>query len=519
MNKSLIVGAIYLSSLGFAHADELTNLKKEQELLAKQNKILIEKLASVEKRQKILETKAKQENHAGAQALAAPGPGVPPAQWTAADLGRRLLDPNDNGPLTFKGITIYGVIDAGVAYQSHGNPLSPIMPPGLEYLISKNSNHSQFTAAPNGLANSNIGIKGIEELSPGWSAVFNLQTIFNPTSGQIQNGLGSLVQNNGVALANQTSLSDSSKSGQPFANAYFGVSSPVYGTLTFGRQNTLALDAVFNYDPMGGSNAFSLIGYSGVIAGFGYTEDARLDNAIKYRVDYGPFHAGALYKFGQSGSANGDAYEGQAGVEYKGFAIDAIGSHVNDAINASSLSAANVGAVTPSMLAGAGNGLVNATVSDNTAFMLAARYTIGQFKFFGAYENIRFQDPATPLVQGDGILGGYTLDVVTNNLYIHDRVLQVFWTGVKYAVRPDVDLSVAYYHEAQNSYSGNGCSTNVAANCSGSLDAVSGLVDYHLTKRFDVYAGAMYSTVANGMANGFLNSGTIDPMVGGRFQF
>ena len=47
-----------------------------------------------------------------------------------------------------------------------------------------------------------------------------------------------------------------------------------YGTLTFGRQNSLELDGVNAYDPMGGSYAFSPIGWRDGV-GVGDTEDAR----------------------------------------------------------------------------------------------------------------------------------------------------------------------------------------------------------------------------------------------------
>jgi len=55
--------------------------------------------------------------------------------------------------------------------------------------------------------------------------------------------------------------------------------------------------------------------------------------------------------------------------------------------------------------------------------------------------------------------------------------------------------------------------------CSGSLDAVSLVADYHFTKRLDAYAGAMYSTVADGLASGYLNRNSIDPTIGTRIQF
>jgi predicted porin len=57
------------------------------------------------------------------------------------------------------------------------------------------------------------------------------------------------------------------------------------------------------------------------------------------------------------------------------------------------------------------------------------------------------------------------------------------------------------------------------AACSGQLDAVSFVGDYRFAKRFDAYAGIMWSQVSNGLANGFLQKSSIDPTVGLRFQF
>ena len=53
------------------------------------------------------------------------------------------------------------------------------------------------------------------------------------------------------------------------------------------------------------------------------------------------------------------------------------------------------------------------------------------------------------------------------------------------------------------------------------MDAVSFDADWKFAKKFDVYAGAMFSEVNNGMANGFQNGGhvNIDPTVGLRFRF
>ena len=80
---------------------------------------------------------------------------------------------------------------------------------------------------------------------------------------------------------------NSSRWGWLAAQIYTGVSSPIWGTLTFGRQNTPLTDAVGAYDPMGGAYAFSVIGNSGMTCGDGDTETCRWTTAIKYRVNIG----------------------------------------------------------------------------------------------------------------------------------------------------------------------------------------------------------------------------------------
>ena len=42
--------------------------------------------------------------------------------------------------LTWNGVTLYGIYDIGVAYQTHGVPLTQDWGVGLAYLIAKNSN-------------------------------------------------------------------------------------------------------------------------------------------------------------------------------------------------------------------------------------------------------------------------------------------------------------------------------------------------------------------------------------------
>ena len=210
-----------------------------------------------------------------AQAQTTPAAGAAPAAPAAA--------PKSDGSLTWNGITFYGIIDLGIQYQTHGVPVSDYFPAGTEAIISKNSNGSITAMTPSNLSQSRLGLSGIEPLGGDLSAVFRLETFFNPQSGNLSDALKSITLNNGRPLNQQSTNVDSSVAGQLFAGAaYAGFSSKSLGTLTFGRHVTLLADGIGKYDPMGAAQAFSLIGFSGTTAGGGDTEDRRLDGSIKY---------------------------------------------------------------------------------------------------------------------------------------------------------------------------------------------------------------------------------------------
>src|SRR5258705_9216866 len=69
-----------------------------------------------------------------------------------------------NCQLTWQGITVYGAIDAGFGWQSHGAPWDPRSAVGGSYLIQKQNNSALWGPAPNALTNSFIGIKGTEPI-------------------------------------------------------------------------------------------------------------------------------------------------------------------------------------------------------------------------------------------------------------------------------------------------------------------------------------------------------------------
>ncbi len=426
--------------------------------------------------------------------------------------------------MTVAGVTIYGTVDLGLMYQTHGTPASDYFVTGTENIVSKNSNKAIFTATPSNLGQSKIGIKGSEEIVDGLSGVFKLETFFNPTSGDISDAAKSMTLNNGVPLANQTSNAPSSIDGQMFNSAaYAGLSSPRFGTATFGRQTQLLADGIAKYDPLGASNAFSVIGYSGTAAGAGNTEERRLDDSLKYLVQIGPARAGAQYKFSPYGGTAYNAWEGEVGADYAHASIDAFAAHVKDEIGTGPLSAAQMGAL-PNNLS-VSNSLFG-VVADTTTFAVMAVYDAGAPKAFTGYEHIEYANPSHPLPVGFADIGGYTLGAVNNTAYPNHKILQIEWAGLKYSFTPKFDVTGAYYHYDQNSF-GNGtygtgaagCSSTANASCSGQLNAVSLVLDYRLSKRFDTYAGAMWTQNVGGLAAGYLHNNTIDPAAGIRFTF
>ncbi len=427
-----------------------------------------------------------------------------------------------DGSLTLHGITLYGIVDVGLQYESHGAPFNDYFPAGSADIVQKNSNKSQFGATPSNLSQSRVGLQGLEALEVGdWYGVFKLETYFNPQSGEISDALKSLVQNNGRTAATQTTNIDSSIAGQIFEQSFVGLSSATFGSLTFGRQNTLLADGIAKYDPQGASQAFSLIGLSGTTAGGGDTEDRRVDSSLKYVEHVGPVHFGAEYKFnGASGAAN-TLVQADIGAEYLGASVDAYFGHVRDAIAVAALSAPQV-AELPGLGFSPSNSLT-ATISDNTTYGIMALYNFGAPKIYAGYEHIQFANPTTPLAAGFDDIGGYKLAFVNNAAFPNDKNLQVFWAGAKYTVLSKLDLTAAYYGYKQNSYGigkNAGCATNVAGTCSGTEAAVTFSADYRFTKRFDVYGGVMYTNVAGGLASGFdFSTNTVDPTIGFRFRF
>ncbi len=465
--------------------------------------------------------------------------------------------------LTWHGITVYGAYDIGVGWVSHGLPENGYNYEG-ESLVNRNGYQHRFVVAPNNLQQTGFGIRGKEEFLPGWSVVFNASTGINPHSGLLANASKTDIINNGLPRAGYSIAIDGARAGQPFNDEYYaGVSSAHFGTLTFGRQRSLGTDAMLQYDPAGGSYAFSYIGYNGTMAGGGDTEDSRWDDAVKYRLTLGPVHFGAMYKFadGSAGcysasttwtattctpeAAHNNAWGFDLGGDYGKFSADAVFQHYNQAISVlnpllgpqsptqsyqSTTDSINTNPISGGVNLIDPNNTVYGIVTDNNAIMVAAKYKWDPFKFFAGYEYIWQNNPSNPLGVGASDQGGYFMSGVEDNNLDSEKLVNIWWTGVKYTYRSKTDFTFAWYQQRQNDFRlPPTCSVAAGfrSSCAGTLNEGSLYADHHFTKRFDAFAGIAYSWVSGGLAIAiphkpgvpYNSDNNCAPTVGGRFTF
>ncbi|MFZ1107520.1 MAG: porin [Rhodomicrobium sp.] len=448
----------------------------------------------------------------------------------AADLGDggSLKDPLPD-TLSYHGVTVYGTVDVGYAYQTNGRPLGNEVS-DLEYspfTTTRNyTGQSISTLQANALEQSKIGVKIEENIGYGFEAIGRLEAGFNPVTGELSDGCSSFFQNAGVPFSRQTSNADSGRCGQAFNSvAYGGVSSPAYGTLTAGRQDSLMLEAMRDYDPMSLSYAFSLMGYSGTWSGSGSTQAARWDNSVKYFYQYGPLHAGAMYSNGGEDTGTlGTAYGFVVGGSYRGFSIDGVYTKENNAVNL--IGSENDPTAIPNALF--------ATVTDDEAWSVMGKYVYdfgGGYKdegprskltFFTGYEHIDQSNGSLSIGSTAFTNGGYEIVNTPGKAapyYTTPKELEMEWAGARYEFGLGWSITGAYYHVDQGAFVkyGKSCATAEAGSgnataskgCAGDYDQGSILLDYAFNKHFDVYGGVTYAIVRGGLASGY--AGTANP--------
>ncbi|HWH75485.1 MAG TPA: porin [Methylibium sp.] len=192
-------------------------------------------------------------------------------------------------------VTIFGIVDAGVEYQSKVGTAA--------------DNDSRTSMQNGGIAPSIWGFRGSEDLGGGLKAVFNLEGDFNSDTGgpRFDGGLMLFGRQANVGLSGD------------------------FGTVLLGRQYSPALLAELGTDPRGYRESFSsLLPYALSQAPTGNTGLPALDtsrnnfvgifngNALSYTNSFGPVTVRAAYGLGEVAGKTSDASTVALGVTYVG---------------------------------------------------------------------------------------------------------------------------------------------------------------------------------------------------------
>jgi len=285
-------------------------------------------------------------------------------------------------------VTIYGIVDTGVVYQS-------------KQANSSGGNSSNVAVVAGVLSGSRFGFKGSEDLGGGLKANFRLEAGFNSDTG--------------------TSTQNSTLFGRWSTVGLSGN----FGTVNIGRQ----LDFAGTH-----TSQYSSAGYMGVFTQSNGSTQAglqnnRTNNSIRYDIpDFNGLSGGLMYGFGeQAGSyAAGRSYG--LGLTYTNGPLSLGGSYY----------AANIGSTpsdTPS--------LATSTTLTSTALKtstLGISYVMGQGKLYSSWSHILF-----PLASATG-----STTFSSTSSYTANNKLDLYELGYNYDLTASMKLMAAYsYTRAQ----------------------------------------------------------------------
>jgi len=165
---------------------------------------------------------------------------------------------------------------------------------------------------------------------------------------------------------------------------------------------------------------------------------------------------------------------------------------------------------------------LKATFYDTKATLLMAKYKVGGVWIKGGYQHIEYTNPSNPTqdatltsIYGQSV-GAWSTTPLTIGGAAQTKKLDVMWLGGNYDVTAKFNVALGWFEIRQNDFS-NGTAT--AADKSGNGKFGSIILDYHLSKPFDVYAGYMNSQYNEGLAAGYpLASNNIFGL-GARYSF
>ena len=336
-------------------------------------------------------------------------------------------------------VTLYGLIDEGFDYTTNV---------GGSHAYEMTSGYAQ---------GSRWGLKGSEDLGGGLKTIFQIESGFNVNTGKLAQG--------GLGFGRQ---------------AYVGIESERYGTLTFGRQ----YDSVVDYLALTTANG----NWGGYLLSHPFDNDNtdntfRINNTVKYASpDLSGFQIGGTYSFSNStGFADNRQLSVGAQYTYGGLLVAA-----------AYLNADNPGATSGGAIAGS-NSTIGADANFQSerlrVFGAGINYTVGAATVGFVYTHTDLRNPTANVAYlsalesiqpTTGALAGGTL---TRLRY------QNFELNGKYQFTPAFFVGAQYVYTLENYDATTG-------SVQPKIHSVGLMADYSLSKRTDVYVQGAWQKIS-----------------------
>ncbi|WP_429404280.1 porin [Paraburkholderia sp. MM5482-R1] len=323
-------------------------------------------------------------------------------------------------------VTLYGVLDQGIQYQTNAGPGKRVWFDSLS-----------------GIVGSRWGMTGEEYLGGGIKALFTLESGISLGNGQFGQG--------GTEFGRQ---------------AFVGLGSKDYGQLTLGRQ----YDMIWYFpEPL---TANALVGAS-VTAHPGDFDNAgntiRFNNAVRYMSpDLRGVTFGAEYSLGGVAGdfTSKSGYSVGAGYANGPFKIAAAFDYFKNPTSTPGTGFFTANANGASPLAFSLN-KAYVTAQAYQSAVVGANYAIGSFTVAASYSNVQYANLGASFNNGTAVFNNYDL-------------------GISYRFTPFLFAGIAY--DYMNARAVTTSSGSIVGNQH--YNQIGFLVDYFLSKRTDIYGGA-----------------------------
>lgn len=339
-------------------------------------------------------------------------------------------------------VTLYGILDAGIMYTNN---------------VSKGGSSGALVQATSAsLSGNRFGMRGAEDLGDGLKAIFVLENGFN-----IQNGkLG--------------------QDGRMFGRqAYVGLSTAEYGTVSLGRQYDFLTDFVTPLTGVAGT-----FGDDSFIHPFdndNLDHSERLSNTVKYvSPTFAGLKIGGLYAFSNSVDfAVNRAYSAGASYQYGAFKFATAYLQINGSIGTTSSS---VGAVDANESSSNGIGGFQVGSDVQRTFGAAMNYAVGPALVGFVYTHSAFQ-------------GTNSFGLTDGSVHFDNYEL-----NAQYSLTPALTLGMSdTYTEGHV----NGTTTYAS---DPKWNQINLQADYKLSKRTELYVMGMYQHVTGKNYVAFVNT-------------